>query len=415
MAVISRTRPVTLQYKLRSGGPQSSSRASEVSYRVTPSTLQRGTWITLPGGNKFRKSTQHAVSAVELSVGGPQSTSGSSKDNKTVNVYAKSSNGGFRSDLVLNSSNNKAFQVLGVTSVKAPPGIPFLQRNEAVTKALVEIADQKVNLGENLATLNMTLGLVRQPMSQLVDELRKVHRYKSFRPFLYKAARDLFSGTTARKTAEEYLKYVYGWKPLMQDVHGLLDLAAEKSGHPLLIHGRGKAYAEKVTPAHQLNDLSFNTQTLTGPCAAASLTRCNIWARVDPDASGVRALNRLGLLNPLSLNWDLVSWSFVVDWILPIGSMFQALSAPAGLIFVDGSLSHKVALSGPYVHRWTALDQDRIGSDQPANGEVEYDGYTREILSNWPIPGVYIDSDPFRGDRWMKALALSILSMHSLR
>lgn len=415
MAVISRSRLSTLKYKLRSGGSQATSRQMEVAYRVVPTTLQRGTWITLPGGDKFRKSTQHAKSTVELVPGGPQSTRGSSKDNKTVDVYAMSSNGGFRGDLVLSASNKRPFEVLGVTSVKAPPSIPFLQRNEAVTKALLEVADQKVNLGENLATLNMTLGLVRQPVSQLVDELRKVHRYRSFRPFLYKAARDLFSGNTARKTAEEYLKYVYGWKPLMQDVHGLIDLAAEKSGHPLLIHGRGKAVAEAIGPAHRLDDLSFNTQTLTGPCESSSTTRCNIWARVDPDASGVRALNRLGLLNPLSLNWDLVSWSFVVDWILPIGSMFQALSAPAGLIFVDGSISHKVSLEGPYQHRWTALDQDIIKSDTPADGSVRYAGYTREILSNWPIPGIYIDSDPFRGDRWMKALALSILSMHSLR
>lgn len=42
---------------------------------------------------------------------------------------------------------------------------------------------------------------------------------------------------------------------------------------------------------------------------------------------GVENLSRLGLLNPASLAWDLLPFSFVIDWFLPIGTILRWIGA----------------------------------------------------------------------------------------
>jgi len=48
------------------------------------------------------------------------------------------------------------------------------------------------------------------------------------------------------------------------------------------------------------------------------------------------SLKQFGLANPLSIAWELVPWSFVVDWVLPVGEFLDACTATFGLTFKDG-------------------------------------------------------------------------------
>lgn len=399
-------------------GPESFSRPMVVKNTWEPDKT-KGTYITFADGTKFRRATAHSRAVGWIELGSAQNTQAKTTSQLPAGQpgYAISSPGGFRGDRVFDTSNQAAFRgVLGMTTIYGPPEAPSAMQNEAVTKALLKLADQKAMIGENLATLRQTLGLIRNPAEALVKGVRKVHSDKSLAPFLYKSYRDILRGGLMNGAAKRYLEYVYGWKPLMQDIHGIMELAKQKGDSPLLMHSTGKSSQQTQTRLYRYKDLSNDTTTLTGPCDVNATTRCSLWARIDPNQQGVRSLNQLGLLNPAALAWELVPWSFVVDWLLPIGSVLNALSAPAGLIFVDGSISHRVKTVGPYSHRWDYFDTGySITSDVSAGGTVRYEGYNRTQLFNWPLPGLWVDSDPFRGDRWMKALALTILSMRSLR
>jgi len=44
-----------------------------------------------------------------------------------------------------------------------------------------------------------------------------------------------------------------------------------------------------------------------------------------------------GFTNPINLAWEILPFSFVVDWFLPIGPYLEAFTAFDGLEFVDGS------------------------------------------------------------------------------
>lgn len=53
---------------------------------------------------------------------------------------------------------------------------------------------------------------------------------------------------------------------------------------------------------------------------------------VNPNES---LMQSLGLVNPLSVAWDLVPWSFVIDWFTGIGTFLGGLTDMYGLLVVN--------------------------------------------------------------------------------
>jgi hypothetical protein len=62
--------------------------------------------------------------------------------------------------------------------------------------------------------------------------------------------------------------------------------------------------------------------------------------RFRPNAADLPA--RLGLLNPAEVIWELVPFSFVADWFLPIGDYLSALDAPMRFSHVGGTIGHRL-------------------------------------------------------------------------
>lgn len=296
------------------------------------------------------------------------------------------------------------------------PSPPAGMRNEAVTKALLKIADQKVNLGENLATAGQTARLFAGACKNLASYLKGMSDDKYMRHYLTKSYRDLRREGVPEFISRKYLEYVYGWKPLMNDVYSLSKLLKEKTASPLLFTGSATSSRQgQGKPSAQYNNGGNNTSTTLGPPTVQMTVRCHLWGQIDPNWAGARSLNQLGLLNPVSLAWELMPWSFVVDWLLPVGSVLQALSAPAGLIFVDGSVSTKLVADCPYTNWFNAYSENNVESHTACTGTLRQRLYGRDVVTSWPLPGLWFDPDPLRGDRSFKALALAIASLNGVR
>lgn len=309
-----------------------------------------------------------------------------------------------------------ALSKFDIPSVVHAPDIPVDERNESVTKSLNKIADQKANIGENLATLGQTVRMFLNPSRALYNGLRTIYRDRQIRPFLGRSFRNLIRGGVDRKIASKYLEYVYGLKPLMQDLYNVAEFAREAGVKPLLLSAKGYSFRTyRFGEIKKLNPSADRWEIWTDG-TVNSRTRCTLWAKISDSYSGTRTLNQLGLVNPADLIWELVPYSFVVDWFLPIGPVLQAFTAPAGLDFIDGSIARRASLAwrtSNYIndewHDWTRVDQ-------PATGRFRYEGYRRSRIDDWPRPGLWFDPDPLRlhkdgSDRVFKALALSIMSL----
>jgi hypothetical protein len=220
--------------------------------------------------------------------------------------------------------------------------------------------------------------------------------------------------------AQTYIEYVYGLKPLVGDVYGVAELLKEQTNNLLLLHGRGKSSRTDNRPSVSAWNYNYSESRARRLYAEETAKhRVDLYARIDPDSSGLRTLNQLGLLNPASLAWNLVPWSFVVDWFLPIGSVLEALSAPAGLKFVGGTKSTRSSGFGRIEYQvdslWVGAGWSNVTTVTTGLMDYEYQGYRRTALADWPLPGFYVAADPFKGDRAFKALALGILQLKRWR
>lgn len=392
------------------GGPSTSNENSRVEWFDVPPKVT-GSWLNFPDGSRFRRATNYSRVHLRLTPNSPASM---------VAYRASAGRNWTRiGSAGLHPMNNFSsgnwiyrFGDAGISQLNGAPTIPTMERNEAITKCLNDIADQKANIGENLATLGQTIRMFKNPVSAYINLLKAGYR-GDFAKYAKKSYRQLRREGVSKSIAGKYLEYVYGFAPLMQDIHGVAELAKNAGKKPLFVHGNSSA-AGREWASGQLTYLNASSdQDEYMDVKSYSKTRAKLWAKLSDQWPVSRVLNQLGLTNPASLVWELVPLSFVVDWILPIGPVLSALTAPCGLDFVNGSISRRVTMSGTFSIQYGQWFQTKYVSSSEGRGTVSYEGYIRQEITSWPQPGLWIDVDPLRlksdgSDRDFKALALAI-------
>lgn len=206
-----------------------------------------------------------------------------------------------------------------------PEGLAYEQ---ALTKWYQRCAAQRANLGELFATRRQTVGMITQTANRLAQAAGRLHRGD-----LGGAAAAL--GVSWNKPgnirpAQAWLEMQYGWKPLLSDVYE----AVEGSFRPESIYISSSA---TETESFSYNSDKNNATFIEAGCNFK--TRVNICAKVTVADRPVSNMGQLGLLNPALLAWELLPYSFVVDWFIPIGGYLEAQTATAGLVVSDGSVT----------------------------------------------------------------------------
>lgn len=275
--------------------------------------------------------------------------------------------------------------------------------NMAKTKALNDLAGAKANLGEALATVRQTADMFVDTVIPLLKYIRSFRRnivndLASFNPArVYDA---VASGRLNKTIANRWLEFHYGWKPLASDVYGIYELLNEQLNAPraLLVHGRGSASYED-----QANCTCPGSALRTGVNFSANANvqfRSNVTGAVQSSPIA-RAVNQAGMVNPALLVWELIPFSFVIDWVTPVGSVLSALSASAGLNFIGG---HETMRFGRLVHAVTHVDSSV--DKRSANTFIESTGFERTRYTGFPYPAPYIKPFYTGGDRWATVISL---------
>lgn len=113
--------------------------------------------------------------------------------------------------------------------------------------------------------------------------------------------------------AQRWLELQYGWLPLMSDISHLADYIATLD----------KPGKRRISANHWIGMTPYSNY-LYGKCSGTGKYSKQIIAYVTEDRPS--PLERLGLLDPESVVWELVPFSFVADWVYPIGSYLDARS-----------------------------------------------------------------------------------------
>lgn len=197
------------------------------------------------------------------------------------------------------------------------------------TKALGEAAA----LGVDFAERRQSIDMIVKRTTQLIGFVRALkkgdfrtagrhlgvdHQPKRVRP--------------GKQLANNYLEYHFGWEPLVKDIYSAVDVL--QGGVPPA-RVKGKA-VRSVNIDLDLNPNPHYKHFWThSVCIGAevAVTNPNLWLA-----------NQLGLINPAVVAWELVPFSFVVDWFIPVGNFLQSFTTTAGLNVQRQFTTHKVVL-----------------------------------------------------------------------
>ncbi len=212
---------------------------------------------------------------------------------------------------------------------------------KARMKLRLRLKDQKVNVAMIVAERNKTaagLAKIVKTIAEMVIALRRGNiqgaakaagahvGYRATRTWKRDFVRD-----SSKAVANGWLELQYAIKPLLMDAKGLAEALAEHQYRK--ITGTVSANAELITDKAYQIGLQKYTETGT------TSIRYTVYYQIDlpemPDLAG------LGLLNPAQLAWEVIPFSFVLDWFIPVGDWLSSLDATIGMSFSDGAKSVK--------------------------------------------------------------------------
>lgn len=260
-------------------------------------------------------------------------------------------------------------------------------RARARTEALNKLrGDSSLQLGADLAEINKTLAMIASPSIAVVKALlaAKHGRWSDVPRHLGLSKKDIMSG---KYPANKWLEYQYGWKPLMSSIHD----------------GYNRFKSNPRTGVLQVRRTCSDSQSLD---FIRNNVRCvgsvDLKHRVIVDFAVadqfVDALDGVGLANPLSVAWEVVPFSFVVDWFAPVGNVFAAATQTMGLTCLQ---TVETGITNARVQMTGHGDYDNPGS---ARHEMYIMG--RSVSQDFPIPEFYFKPSPFSTSHVTSALAL---------
>lgn len=264
--------------------------------------------------------------------------------------------------------------------------------NQAITQAMNNLGDQKVNLSQAVVEGRRTYSMLASNSSTLWNLFLAAKRRQ-----WSKLAEMLGPGNKPwRKASDNWLQLQYGWKPLLSDLYGSFEWFTDVDPSSMLVSG-----SSRNTRTHQIRGDTVYGGSWAGSASCTSYAK--IVAKID--GSYARAANKGGLVNPVGLAWELLPYSFVIDWFVPIGNVLQAYSDSAGLTFFYGYSGSSNQANVKYQHD-VSIDTGVSRISESGSAEVKYFSHHRNAYGGFPRPGVYGVQDPFSTSKGISALAL---------
>lgn len=279
----------------------------------------------------------------------------------------------------------------------------FPQRviDQATTKVRNKMRDSEFNLGVALGESRETVGLISQSVNRVVSGIdgflkttgltrRQFQRFlRSPRKVGFQALERALGVTSAKNAANLWLEYQYGWKPMINDCYGAatkLDDMVNGQGMPLSCIARAGAsevdeellfpWADPIGRGIYKAGANFQTTSRVHYALTYAI----------PDGT-LPQLTQLGLTNPAELAWELLPYSFCVDWFVDVGSWISSLNATAGLFFLEGT---RTRVQEVVSVDWRVKPTNIGGSVDlfPHRGVYLMGAMHREVLGSFPGPAI---------------------------
>lgn len=293
---------------------------------------------------------------------------------------------------------------IGETPFERNKGIDKLNlQNWVKTKALSKLNRFDINLGETFGERKQTYRLVMD----FIRDIRWFWRRLRMGDFasLYNYLRYNFDPWKA------YLQCRYGWRPLVYDILGAIDLVEKlENGSYERLHVYVKSHKKMPYNGSGNMPLVYSSGVYLFAAHSSFEGTEKVKVRYDYYLKNQEYVTAASLGLGVHTLWELESFSFLVDWILNIGRWLEAFSILPGWTYKCGSMS----TIGDYTGRCTIVPWN--GHVEANGGEFRYKAFTfkREIPLTPPLPSLAINPAIFEtllsdgGLRILDAVALLV-------
>lgn len=192
----------------------------------------------------------------------------------------------------------------------------------AMNRAREDIMSSKAQLAVDLVELRKTKEMVSKAGMDLYQAFRDLKRGRPFSKLREEMNRDGFSSYAGNK----WLEFIYGWAPTVSSAYEVADVLAEKWQNGSIIKGKVKASVRKDN-AYPLNKLAG----VDGLVVASCKTTCKVFYQYTIVDKKLVTLSQLGFTNPAAIVWELLPWSFVIDWFVDVGGYINRMDYALGI------------------------------------------------------------------------------------
>jgi hypothetical protein len=267
-------------------------------------------------------------------------------------------------------------------------------RDKALIKALANLKNSQINLGVAFGERKRTAEYVADQFGRIISSVRNLKRGR-----IRNAMNDL--GISHRKGEprgsnwpQKWLEMQYAARPLYSDVYGAVSALSKRDQSDWRVTAKGSSQKEvsvtRAPPALASRNIGSYSGTLKG--------KCSVQVRIDalPQNDLKVALSSVGVTNPLLIAWELVPFSFVVDWALPIGAYLESLDSYAGygLCYVVISERREGNWEGVGVDGYPSANSQHNGILNRFTESKRVFALVRTVSTSNPLPAMPRFKDP---------------------
>jgi hypothetical protein len=271
--------------------------------------------------------------------------------------------------------------------------------NDCDYKALNRLYDGVANCGPNclvaLGTAGQTAQFIASNIVRIASILRAVRQGD-----LRTLSGMIGSSIRPKSISDLWLEVQYALRPLLSDVNAAIEQFDKNSDLTF-----------DVIRTATLNGITKNSSTYRNDMPTFSDSVQTAWkvtvrykARLRVDNAGLRALAQMGMTNPSVLAWEVIPFSFVIDWLLPIGNTLNRLSALDGIYVESWHRTVFIRESILFTRTFGGIDYNNryVWNSGSASAGIEKIYVNRSVQTgNLPKPPLPRMKNPFSSEQPM--------------
>lgn len=221
----------------------------------------------------------------------------------------------------------------------ADPSFTSAVTNRAYRRLINSLMSEKAEMGITAATWKQSWLMIATRVNQIRRLAARAEREAARENKRRKALRARIARARGRPrrlrprdylpvgSANIFLEGIFGWLPLLSDIHQIAKVLADDFPPEFV--------SETVHESRSLTYPPPGTAILSGSAVLTVRVNQACFARVSNP--NVWLMNKLGLINPALVAWDLVPWSFVVNMFANVNHVLSSYTDTAGLTLSNAS------------------------------------------------------------------------------